>query len=37
MDSSPPGFFVHGIFPRKDTGVGFHFLRQGIFYFVYNE
>ena len=31
MDYSPPGSSVHGIFPGKDTGVGFHFLPQGIF------
>ena len=28
---SPPGSSVHGIFPSKDTGVGCHFLLQGIF------
>ena len=27
----PPGFFVHGIFPGKDAGVGCHFLLQGLF------
>ena len=31
MDYSPPGSFVHGIFPGKNTGVGCHFLLQGIF------
>ena len=31
MDSSPPGSSVHGIFPGKSTGVGCHFLLQGIF------
>ena len=31
MDSSQPGFSVHGIFPDKNTGVGCHFLLQGIF------
>ena len=30
-DCSPPGAFVHGIFPGKYTGVGCHFLLQGIF------
>ena len=30
MNCSPPGFFVHGILPGKDTGVGWHFLLQGI-------
>ena len=28
---SPPGFFVHGIFPGKNTAVGCHFILQGIF------
>ena len=28
---SPPGSSVHGIFPGKNTGVGCHFLLQGIF------
>ena len=28
MDCSPPGSFVHGIFPGKNTGVGSHFLLQ---------
>ena len=31
MDCSPPGSSVHGIFPGKNTGVGCHFLLQGIF------
>ena len=33
MDRSPPGSSVHGIshFPGKNTGVGCHFLLQGIF------
>ena len=31
MDCSPPGSFVHGIFSGKNTGVGCHFLLQGIF------
>ena len=31
MDWSPPGSSVHGIFPSKNTGVGCHFLLQGIF------
>ena len=31
MDCSPPGFSIHGIFPSKSTGVGCHFLLQGIF------
>ena len=31
MDCSPPGTSVHGIFPGKNTGVGCHFLLQGIF------
>ena len=31
MDSSPPGSFVHGDSPGKNTGVGCHFLLQGIF------
>ena len=26
MDGSPPGSFVHGIFPGKNIGVGCHFL-----------
>jgi len=26
MDCSPPSFFVHGIFPGKNTGVGCYFL-----------
>ena len=30
-DYSPPGSSVHGIFPGKNTGVGYHFLFQGIF------
>ena len=31
MDCSPSGSSVHGDFPGKITGVGFHFLLQGIF------
>ena len=31
MDGSLPGFASHGIFPGKNTGVGCHFLLQGIF------
>ena len=31
MDFSPPGSSVHGDFPGKNTGVGCHFLLQGIF------
>ena len=31
MDGSLPGSAVHGIFPGKNTGVGYHFLLQGIF------
>ena len=31
MDCSLPGFSVYGIFPGKSTGVGCHFLLQGIF------
>ena len=31
MDSSPPGFSVHGDSPGKNTGVGCCFLLQGIF------
>ena len=30
MDCRPPGFSVHGIL-HKNTGVGRHFLLQGIF------
>ena len=30
MDCSPPGFSVYEIFPDKDTGVGCHFLLQGL-------
>ena len=30
MDYSPPGFSVHGDSPGKNTGVGCHFLLQGI-------
>jgi len=26
MDCSPPGSSVHGIFPGKNTGAGYHFL-----------
>ena len=31
MDGSPPGSSVHGIPPGKNTGLGGHFLLQGIF------
>ena len=31
MDCSPPGSSVREIFPGKNTGVGYHFLLQGIF------
>ena len=31
MDCSPPGSSVHGDSPGKNTGVGCHFLFQGIF------
>ena len=31
VDCSPPGCSVHGAFPGKHTGVGCHFLLQGIF------
>ena len=31
MDHSPPGSSVHGDFPGKNTGVGYHALLQGIF------
>ena len=31
MDCSPPGSSVHGIFSGSNTGVGCHFLLQGIF------
>ena len=31
MDCSPPGSSIHGIFQTKNTGVGCHFLVQGIF------
>ena len=31
MDYSPPGSSVYGIFPGKNTGMGFHALPQGIF------
>ena len=30
-DCSLQGFSVHGIFPGKSTGLGCHFLLQGIF------
>ena len=30
MDCSQPGSSVHGIFPGKNTGVGFNFLIQGL-------
>ena len=29
MACSLPGFFIHGIFQAKNTGVGCHFLLQG--------
>ena len=28
VDCSPPGTFVHGIFPGKNTGVGSHFFSR---------
>ena len=31
MDCSPPGSSVRAIFSGKNTGVGYHFLPQGIF------
>ena len=31
MDCSPPGSFLHGIFPGKNPRAGCHFLLQGIF------
>ena len=31
MDCSPPGSWVHGDSPGKNTGVGCHFLLHGIF------
>ena len=31
MDCSPPGSSIHEIFPGKGTGMGCHFLLQGIF------
>ena len=31
MGCSPPGSLVHGIFPGMNTGMGCHFLLQGIF------
>ena len=31
MDCSPAGFSVHGILQARNTGVGCHFLLQGIF------
>ena len=31
MDCSLPGSSINGIFPGKNTGVGCHFLLQGIF------
>ena len=31
MDCSSPGSSVHGIFKARITGVGYHFLLQGIF------
>ena len=30
-DCSLPGSAVHGVSPGKNTGVGYHFLLQGIF------
>ena len=30
MDCSPPDSSVRGIFPGKNTGVGFHFFLQGL-------
>ena len=32
MDHGPPGSSAHGILQRKNTGVGYHFLLQGIFW-----
>ena len=31
VDCSPPGFSVHGDFPGKNNGVGYHFLLQRLF------
>ena len=31
LDCSPPGSSVHGASPGKNTGLGYHFLFQGIF------
>ena len=31
MECSSPGSSLHGIFPGKNTGVGCHFLLQGVF------
>ena len=31
MDCSLPGSSLHGIFPGKNTGVGWHFLLQEVF------
>ena len=31
MDCNPPGFYVHGYSPGRNTGVGCHSLLQGIF------
>ena len=31
LDCSPPGSSVHGVFSGKNTGMGCHFLLQGIF------
>ena len=31
MDCSLPGFSIHGVFQARITGVGCHFLLQGIF------
>ena len=31
IDCSPPSSYIHKIFPGKNTGVGCHFLLQGVF------
>ena len=31
VDYSPPSSSVHGASPGKNTGVGYHFLLQGVF------
>ena len=31
LECNPPGFSVHGIIQARNTGVGGHFLLQGIF------